>query len=93
MKSGACRMIFVYACLALLAATATLFTILVLKVGQARRASRKPGCRYCGNDTLHISTPSGLPDRLLTNWNCLPYRCEVCFRRQYRFSGEQETAA
>ena len=77
-------MILLYGGLALLAAITSLFSILALKVSQARRASKKPNCYYCGSGALHISTPSGITDRLLTYWNCTPHRCEVCFHRQYR---------
>ncbi|MGO4880876.1 MAG: hypothetical protein ACLP59_08655 [Bryobacteraceae bacterium] len=80
-------MIFAYGVLGLLASLAILFTILVLKVGQARRASKKSTCYYCGSAALHVSSPKGLADRLLSNWHCVPYRCEVCFRRHYRFAG------
>ncbi|MGC9947617.1 MAG: hypothetical protein ABSF64_14730 [Bryobacteraceae bacterium] len=81
-------MIFLYGALALLAAFTALFSVLVVKVGQARRASKKPNCYYCGSQALHVSSPSGLSDRLLTYWNCVPYRCEVCFHRHYRLAGE-----
>jgi hypothetical protein len=81
-------MIFLYGVLALLAALTILLSILVVKVGQARRASRKPTCYYCGNGTLHLSAPRGFADRLLTYWRCVPYRCEVCFHRHYRLDGE-----
>ena len=80
-------MIFLYAGLAVLAAIIGLFSILAVKVAQAKRASRKPNCYYCGNQAMHVSSPSGLADRLLTYWNCIPHRCEVCFRRQYRLAG------
>lgn len=79
-------MIFIYGCLALLAAAVVLLSILVLKSGQARRASKNPGCYYCGNTALHVSSPHGLTDQLLTIWNCIPFRCEICFRRQYRLA-------
>ena len=79
-------MIFLWACLALLAAGAILCSILVLNVGQARRASRKSTCYYCGSSALHVSSPRGLADRLLTYWDCVPHRCEVCFHRQYRLA-------
>jgi hypothetical protein len=78
--------IFVYGCLALLAALTILFSILVLKVAQAKRASQQPNCSYCGSQAMRISSPRGLADRLLTYWNCIPYRCEVCFHRQSRLS-------
>ena len=71
---------------ALLAAVACLFSILVLKVSQAKRVSKKPTCCYCGSGALHVSSPSGIADRLLTYWNCIPHRCEVCFHRQYRLA-------
>ena len=79
-------MIFVYGCLALLAVLAVLFSTLVLKAAQARRASKTPKCYYCGSAALHVSTPRGIVDRLLTYWNCIPHRCEVCFHRQYRIA-------
>jgi hypothetical protein len=78
--------IFVYGCLALLAALAVLFSTLVLKAAQARRTSKTPNCYYCGSAALHVSTPSGIVDRLLAYWNCIPHRCEVCFNRQYRLA-------
>ena len=81
-------MIFLYGAIALLAAVIVLLSILVVKVGQARRASKKPNCHYCGSQALHVSSPSGLADRLLTYWNCVPHRCEVCFHRQYRLAGQ-----
>ena len=81
-------MILVYASLALLAAIASLFSILAAKVAQAKRASKKPYCYYCGSQALHVSAPSALADRLLTYWNCIPHRCEVCSHRQYRFAGQ-----
>ena len=81
-------MIFLYGAIALLAAVIVLLSILVVKVGQARRASKKPNCYYCGSLALHVSSPSGLADRLLTYWNCVPHRCEVCFHRQYRMADQ-----
>jgi hypothetical protein len=81
-------MIFVYGGLMLAAAATTVLSMLVLKAGQARRASKKPSCQYCGGTALHLSSPRGLTDQLLTNWNCLPYRCEVCSRRQYRLAAQ-----
>ena len=80
-------MILVYAGLALLAAIAGLFSILAAKVAQAKRASTKPNCYYCGSQAMHVSSPNGVPDWLLTHWNCIPHRCEVCFHRQYRLAG------
>ncbi len=79
-------MILVYGGVALLAAVACLLSILAAKVAQAKRVSKKPNCGYCGSPALHVSTPNGLPDWLLTNWNCIPYRCEICSRRQYRLA-------
>jgi hypothetical protein len=79
-------LIFVYIFCALLAVSAILFSILVVKVGQARRASKKPNCAHCGSMALHVSAPRGPIDRLLTHWDCIPHRCEVCFRRQYRLA-------
>lgn len=76
----------VYAGVALLAAIAGLFSVLAAKVAQAKRATRKANCYYCGNQAMHISSPNGLTDRLLTYWNCMPYRCEICSRRQYRLA-------
>jgi hypothetical protein len=68
----------------LLVCLGILLSILVLRVRQARQASKQSCCYYCGGKTLHLSAPGGLTDLLLTNWNCLPYRCEICFRRHYR---------
>ena len=79
-------MLALYIGIGLLAAVAVLCSILVRDVAQARRASKKPNCYYCGSTALHISSPVGPADRLLTYWNCLPYRCEVCFRRHYRLA-------
>ena len=81
-------MIFLSGAIALLAAVIALLSMLVVKVGQARRASKKPNCYYCGSQALHVSSPSGLADRLLTYWNCVPHRCEVCSHRQYRLAGQ-----
>jgi hypothetical protein len=78
--------IFLYGCLALLAALTILCSILVVRVGQARRASRKPNCYYCGGKALRASSPRGSIDLLLAYWNCLPHRCEICFHRQYRLA-------
>jgi anaerobic selenocysteine-containing dehydrogenase len=80
-------MIMVYASLALLAAIAGLFSILAAKVAQAKRASTKTNCYYCGSQAMHVSSPNGVADWLLTHWNCIPHRCEVCFHRQYRLAG------
>jgi len=85
-------LIFVYGLLVLILALAVLLSVLVWKVGQARRASKQPNCSSCGNATLHLSTPGGLVDTLLTNWDCLPYRCEVCLTRQYRVVRAPESA-
>jgi hypothetical protein len=82
--------ILLYGSLALLATITTLFSILALRVAQARRASRKRNCYYCGNVALHVSSPGGLADRMLTYWNCIPHQCEVCFRRQYRLASQAE---
>lgn len=81
-------MVIVYVFLVLLACAIFLSSVLVLKVSQARRASKKPDCFYCGSQALHVSSPNGLADRLLTYWDCVPYRCEVCFHRQYRMPVE-----
>jgi hypothetical protein len=78
--------IFIYGCLALVSAAVILFSILVIKVGQARRASKTPNCFYCGNQALRFSSPHGVADWLLTYWNCTPHRCDICFRRQYRMA-------
>jgi len=80
--------IFLYVCLALLAALTVEFSILALKVTQARRAPEKAACYYCGSEALHVSSPSGLTDWFLTYWHCIPHRCEVCFHRQYRLAAE-----
>ncbi len=82
-------MIFWYAILVLLGAVVGLFSILAAKVAQAKRVSKKPYCCYCGSPALHVSSPSGLADWLLTNWNCIPHRCEICSRRHYRLAGPQ----
>jgi hypothetical protein len=82
--------IFLIAGGALAAAIMVLFSILVLKISQARRASKTPHCYYCGSVALHLSAPGGIADKLLRNWNCMPHRCEICFRRQYRFAGEPQ---
>jgi len=83
--------IFVYGVLALVAATTVLFSILVMKLGQARRASQKPNCYRCGGTALHVSSPKGLSDMLLSKWDCIPYRCEVCSCRQYRLTQPHAT--
>jgi hypothetical protein len=67
--------IFVYGCLALLAALTILFSVLVLKVAQARRASKKPNCYYCGSEALHVSTPSGLTGQCLPEANSINAGC------------------
>ena len=85
-------MIFVYGGVAIVAAVGILGAILVLKVEQAKRASRKPGCMFCGNTTLRVSSPHGLADELLTFWDCIPHRCEICSRRQYRLTRHSEAA-
>lgn len=77
-------MIFVYSALVLLFLLSSLFSYLLLKVDEARRASKKPGCYHCGSQALHLSAPNGSVDPLLTYWNCVPHRCEICYRRQYR---------
>lgn len=77
-----------YGGLVLLAAVTGLLSILALRLAEARRASKKPNCYYCGSNALHVSSPSGLVDQLLTHWNCLPHRCEVCFNRQYRLADQ-----
>ena len=79
-------MTLVYICLALLAAIAGVCSVLVIKVGQARRASRSPNCYYCGSQALRVSSPKGPVDRLLAYWDCVPHRCEVCFNRQHRLA-------
>ena len=84
-------MIFLYGFLALLAALTILLSVLVVKIGQARRAPEKLICHYCGSSALHVSSPRGLTDRLLTYWDCVPYRCEVCFHRHYRLASEPAT--
>ena len=73
----------------LLAAVAGMFSLLAARVAQAKRATRKPNCYYCGNPAMHPSTP-GLADPLLAHWNCMPYRCEICSRRQYRLAGARQ---
>jgi anaerobic selenocysteine-containing dehydrogenase len=80
-------MILVFAGLVVLAAIAGLFSILAVKVAQAKRASTKTNCYYCGSQAMHVSSPNGVADWLLTHWNCIPHRCEVCFHRQYRLAG------
>ena len=77
----------VYAGVVLLAAVAGVFAMLAVKVAQAKRATRKPNCYYCGSPAMRRSSPNGLADRMLTYWNCVPYRCEICFNRQYRLAG------
>jgi len=78
-------LILVYVFVVLLVGTAALFSVLVFKVKEAKRTSKSPNCCSCGSHALHISSPHGLGDQLLANWHCVPYRCEVCYRRQYRF--------
>jgi len=78
-------LIWLWVSAGLLACLVTLLSVLTFRVRQARRASQQAGCYYCGCQTLHLSAPGGLVDLLLTNWNCQPYRCEICFRRHYRF--------
>ena len=82
-------MIFLYGSIALVVALVTLASVLLLKVSEARRVSKKPNCSYCGSLAMHVSAPYGLPDRLLGYWDCIPHRCEVCFHRQYRLAARQ----
>jgi len=74
---------------ALTAAVLALLFVLLFKIKQAQRASRKTQCYYCGSNAVRLSAPSGLVDWLLENWDCAPHRCEVCFHRYYRFVGER----
>jgi hypothetical protein len=69
----------------LLGCLAALFSILLLRVREARQTSKQSYCFYCGSKALRHSAPKGLVDHMLANWDCLPHRCEVCFRRYYRF--------
>jgi len=78
--------IFFYSAIPVLLVLITLFAILLLEVKEARRISKKTGCCQCGSKAMHVSRPTGLLDPLLTHWNCVPYRCEVCYRRQYRIA-------
>ncbi|HVN06115.1 MAG TPA: hypothetical protein VMT86_16955 [Bryobacteraceae bacterium] len=78
-------MIFLYAALGLLFVLSCVFSFLVLKVSEARRLSSQPGCYSCGSTALHLSHAGGLVDAALALWDCIPYRCEVCYRRQHRF--------
>jgi len=80
------RVIFLYSAIPLLLVLTTLFSILLLKVKEARRISKNPGCYHCGSEALHVSAPSGWADPLLMHWDSVPYRCEVCYRRQYRIA-------
>ncbi len=66
-------------------AAATLFSVLVGKIKEAKRTSKQPQCYYCGNLAVRPSAPNGIFDWILESWNCVPHRCEVCFRRHYRF--------
>ncbi|MGA2137143.1 MAG: hypothetical protein ABSH50_33040 [Bryobacteraceae bacterium] len=75
-------------CLLLLVAAAVVFSILLAKAAQAKRASKTPNCVYCGNGTLRLSTPDHWIDPLLEHWSCVPHRCDVCYRRQYRYTAE-----
>ncbi len=84
-------MIVLYVGLGLFLGAIVVFSVLLVSVSQARRASKKPNCHYCGSTALHVSSPKGPIDDLLTYWNCLPYRCEVCFRRQYRLTAGSDT--
>ena len=70
---------------ALVLTVGVLLFVVVLRMKQARRASRMDGCYFCGSHAVHLSAPNGLFDLLLDNWDCLPHRCEVCFHRYYRF--------
>lgn len=83
---GGGRVIFWYGMIAALLVLVVVFTILMRTVKEARRISKQPGCYLCGSAALHVSAPSGWADPLLTHWNCVPHRCEVCYRRQYRFA-------
>jgi hypothetical protein len=71
--------------IAVVAAATVLFSVLVGKIREAKRTSTQPQCYYCGNPAVRLSAPNGILDWILENWNCVPHRCEVCFRRHYRF--------
>ncbi len=79
-------MVFLYGGIALLLVALSLSLMLLLRIRQARHISGKPNCCHCGSLAMHISAPNGVPDKLLTYWNCFPHRCEVCFHRQYRLA-------
>jgi hypothetical protein len=74
--------------LLLVVAIAGLFSILLAKAAQAKRASKTGNCHYCGNPALRLSTPDHWTDPLLAHWNCVPHRCDVCYRRQYRYAAK-----
>ena len=79
-------MTYLYIALVLLFGLSSAVSYLLLKVEEARRISKKPGCHYCGSQAMHVSAPSGWADPLLTFWDCVPHRCEICYRRQYRIA-------
>ncbi len=66
-------------------AAVVLFTMLLWKVSAARRAARNPNCLYCGSPAVRLSSPDHWIDPLLAHWKCVPFRCEVCYERQYRY--------
>jgi hypothetical protein len=73
----------------LVAIATVLFVVLLLRIKQAQRTSKKAECYYCGSNAVRLSAPGGPIDWLLENWDCAPHRCEICFRRYYRFVNER----
>ena len=74
---------------AIVLVVAALLLVPVLRIKQARRASRLDGCYFCGSHAVHLSAPHGLFDSILDNWDCVPHRCEVCSQRYYRIVQER----
>lgn len=46
-------------------AAATLFSVLVGKIKEAKRTSKQPQCYYCGNLAVRPSAPNGIFDWIL----------------------------
>lgn len=81
------RTIFLLVMLIVVGIAALLLGVLAFTVKRAKRATGEANCIYCGSPAMHRAAPN-ITDELLTFWNCIPYRCEVCSRRQYKLDPE-----
>lgn len=73
-------------------ATSICLIVFFVQVFRARKAAALLKCDRCWGSDVRLSRSDKVYDVFFALFSCYPYRCRVCWRRFYRFTGATKQA-